>query len=172
MTPFARTTATIGGLLLFLFLAAAWGWSQVTKPLPVFNEAVAACLETPISKGEEIAPEQVTVNVLNAGKRQGLAGKTMASFSQHGFHSGSSGNAPKNAAVKVAEIWTDDPDSPAVALVKSRLPKAKVVQTALPQVGVTVVVGDGFQKLAKGKAVVTAAKDTTICTPNPALETA
>jgi hypothetical protein len=67
--------------------------------------------------------------------------------------------------VAKAQIWTDDPDSPAVALVAGRLPRAKVVQRDVDQVGVVVVVGDRFRALADGEASVTATKGTTICSP-------
>lgn len=165
MTPLARTTLTIGVLLLALLGAGAWGWHQVTSPLPTLTSSSEICTETPVKKDGTVTPEMVTISVLNAGKRSGLAAKTMAAFTQAGFHQGSSANAPVNTKVAGVEIWTDDPDSPAVALVKSRLRGAKVVQTAATQVGVTLVVGDKFAGVSKGKASVKSAKDTTICSP-------
>jgi hypothetical protein len=89
----------------------------------------------------------------------------MTALTGVGFTKGDSANAPANTAVTNAQIWTDDPDSPAVALVTTWLPHAKVVQRDVDQVGVVIVVGDNFRKLARGKASVTATKPTTICSP-------
>ncbi|MFT4265359.1 MAG: LytR C-terminal domain-containing protein [Nocardioides sp.] len=165
MSPFLRTTVTIGGLLLTLFLAASWGWSQLTSPLPALTDEAPVCEETAIKEGDAVTPSQVTVSVLNASKRQGLASRTMKEFTDAGFHAGDSLNAPSGTGVKTAEIWTDDPASPAVKLVSSRLDGAKVVQKSVTQVGVVVVVGDKFSQLDQGKASVKATTDTTICIP-------
>lgn len=164
MTSAVKTTLTLAVAALVLLLALLWGWSALTAPLPELAKA-PACVETPVSKGDEITPSQVTVSVLNAGKRAGLASRTMTAFMDQGFTRGDSGNAPSGTKVATAEIWTDDPESPAVALVRSRLGKAKVREHSLDNVGVVVVVGDRFKKLGKGVASVTSTTDTTICSP-------
>ena len=166
MNPFLRTTATIGGLLVVLLLAAMWGWGQMTKPLPAVVAEKPVCTETPVKAGDAVTPQQVTIRVLNAGKRQGLASRTMLQFTDQGFHQGQSANAPAGSGVSSAQIWTDDPASPAVKLVASRLPGAKVVEKAVTQVGVVVVVGDRFKEPTAGKASVKATTDTTICSPS------
>lgn len=160
----AKTTVTLAVLVALLAFGATWGWSALTQPLPKLADA-PSCTETPVSAGDTVTPEQVTVSVLNAGKRAGLASRTMTELTDQGFHQGQSGNAPSGTKVGYAQIWTDDPDSPAVALVRSRLGRAKVVQRDIDQVGVVLVVGDKFDKLRKGKASVTATKATTICSP-------
>lgn len=163
----AKTALTLAVLAGLLVVAASWGWSALTAPLPHLS-AAAACTETPVQAGDPITPAQVTVSVLNAGKRSGLASRTMTAFTGAGFNKGDSANAPANAGVTYAQIWTDDPGSPAVALVATWLDHVKIVQRAIDQVGVVVVVGDRFSKLAKGKASVTATKPTTICSPSTA----
>ncbi|WP_300679801.1 LytR C-terminal domain-containing protein [Nocardioides sp.] len=163
MSSFARTALTIGVLLVCLVLAATWGWHTMTKPFPSLTEKTV-CSETSIHKGETVTPEMVTVSVLNAGKRSGLASRTLTAFTDQGFHAGTSASVAKTAVANV-QIWTDDPASPAVKLVASRLPGAKVVQKSVTEVGVVVVVGDKFGTVGTGKAQVTATTETTICSP-------
>jgi hypothetical protein len=169
MSPYLRTTVTISGLVVCLALAAAWGWNQVNKPLPGVapDDTAAICTETAIQAGQEITPAQITVSVLNASKRQGLAGRTVAEFMAQGFNGGESANAISTVQVTTPEIWTDDPDSAAVALVASWVDGVTVVQTSVSQVGVVVVVGDQFRSLRPGLASVIATTDTTICSPAP-----
>lgn len=164
MTQGVKTALTLAVLAALLGLATVWGWSSLTAPLPRVSDA-PACVETAVSAGETVTPGQVTVSVLNAGRRAGLASRTMTDFAAQGFNRGSSGNAPARSGVSYAQIWTDDPQSPAVALVASRLGRVRVVQRAVEQVGVVVVVGDRFHDLAKGVPSVKAAKGTTICSP-------
>lgn len=164
MSPFQRTAATIGGLIVVLLLSAMWGWHQLTKPLPALSEA-APCVETAVDSGDAVTPGRVTVSVLNASTRQGLATRTMSEFTDAGFNEGESGNAPAGTKVSVAQIWTDDPASPAVKLVASRIKGVKVVKRSLIQVGVVVVVGNKFDQLVPGKKSVQATTDTTICSP-------
>jgi hypothetical protein len=161
----ARSALTIGVLGVLLLVAAIWGWSAATEPLPERVDT-PICVSTPVGAGEKVFPQQVTVSVYNAGHRQGLAARTMQIFTDRGFAEGKSGNVITRGKVRRAVIWTDDPKSPAVRLVASRLgPKTKAVRHDGPGVGVTVVVGDGFGHLVKGSRAVVARTDTTICSP-------
>jgi hypothetical protein len=164
MSQAAKTVVTLAVLVVLLGVAAAWGWSSLTKPLPGLADA-PVCVETPVGAGDTVTPEQVTVSVLNAGKRSGLAGQTMTDLVDQGFTEGDRGNAPATMPVGNVQIWTDDPDSPAVALVATRLKKVRVVQRDVDQVGVVIVVGDKFRGVGKGRPSVTATKPTTICSP-------
>lgn len=165
MRPGVRTALTLSVLGVILAVGAAWGWSALTRPLPT-EVAAPTCVATQISQGDKVFPRQVVVSVLNAGGREGLAGRTMRLFTDQGFTSGESGNAPKGTDVSTAEIWTENPSSPAVRLVRTRLgPGTKVVSKDVPQSGVVVVVGDGFAELGKGRATVTAREDSEICSP-------
>lgn len=159
-----KTVITLAVLAALLAFAASWGWSALTEPLPKLANG-PTCVETPVDAGDTVTPAQVTVSVLNAGRRAGLASRTMTALIDQGFNKGDSGNAPPKTAVGYAQIWTDDPSSPAVALVASRLERVKVVQRDVEQVGVVLVVGDNFKTLGKGKPSVTATKGTTICSP-------
>ena len=163
-----RSLATLGVLAVLLLIGVTWGWSAVTEPLPN-SEDPPICSEVTVEAGEKIYPEQVTVSVLNAGSRQGLAGSTMQALVNKGFAKGDNANAPSRADVAGAEIWTDAPDSAAVALVRSYLAKngkGVVVREQEPtEVGINIVVGDQFGKVVKGRKAMTANDDTTVCTP-------
>jgi len=154
VTQAVKTSLTLAVLALLVAVGASWGWSALTAPLPKLAEA-PTCVETPIEPGDTITPAQVTVSVLNAGKRVGLATRTMTALTGQGFNKGDRGNAPSGTAVGNAQIWTDDPTSPAVALVASRIPR----------VGVVLVVGDRFDAVRQGVPSVRAVKGTTICSP-------
>ncbi|MFC5177588.1 LytR C-terminal domain-containing protein [Nocardioides taihuensis] len=167
MTSIARSALTLAGLTLLLVLATWWAWSAVTEPLPGGGGSTAACTDSPISEGEKVYPGAVTVSVLNASERNGLATETLSQFRDAGFDTASAANAPDKADVRYAEIWTPEPKNPAVLLVESRLGKqAKVVRKGDPGTGVVVVVGDGFTSLTDGKDFVTASYDTEICSPS------
>ncbi|HEU4810684.1 MAG TPA: LytR C-terminal domain-containing protein [Nocardioides sp.] len=161
----ARTTATLAVLFCILLLAAVWGWSALTDPFPGKAD-LPTCVATSVPEGEKVYPDQVVVSVFNAGTREGLAGRTMQLFTDQGFVEGDSGNAPSNARVSTAEIWTDDPTSPAVLLIASRLgPNAKIVRRDTTGAGVVVIVGDAFKDLREGRKSVKATEDSEICSP-------
>ncbi|WP_121257103.1 LytR C-terminal domain-containing protein [Nocardioides ferulae] len=161
----ARTTVTMVVLALLLAVGAVWGWSAVTEPFPGKTEP-EVCTMVDIAEGERVFPEQVTVSVLNAGERSGLAGDVMGKLANQGFDQGELGNAPDDADIARAQIWSDEPDNPAVRLVRSRLGKKVPVlarSSAFP--GVVVVVGDKFDKLRKGRQSVAAAAPARVCGP-------
>ena len=77
---------------------------------------------------------------------------------------GSSGNV--TADVAFVQIWTLEPENPAVQLVASRLgDNIDIERRNPPGVGVAVVVGDGFEDLENGTRAVVAEADTEVCSP-------
>ena len=165
MTARLRTAITLVALAVLLLVGVTWGWAQVSDPLPGKAEA-AICVPTSYAAGDELFVQDVTVSVLNASKREGLAGRTLQLFEDDGFAAGQTANAPEGTAVAVAEIWVTDPESPAAKLVRARLGQVPVrEEPGNPAVGVTVVVGDGFGELRQGPQSMVLDADTVICSP-------
>lgn len=159
-----RTLIVLVVFGVVLLIAAIWGWKQMTKPFPAKADA-AACVSTRVSKGDKIYPAQVVVSVMNASSREGLARRTMQALTDEGFVSGSSGNASKKVAVKRAQVWAADPQSPSARLVASWLHNPKLVKKTSSLPGVVVVVGEKFPQVSGGKKVAVAKATTTICSP-------
>jgi hypothetical protein len=155
----------MAGLAVLLVIGVAWGWSAVSEPFPE-GEEVATCTSTTVEEGEKVYPDQVTVSVLNAGGREGLANRTMSELVDAGLGTGELGNAPEDADVKGVEIWAADLENPAVRLVRSFLgDDAKLVRRDPHLPGVNVVVGEDFPGVTDGRKSVAAREDTTICSP-------
>ncbi|MGB0101569.1 MAG: LytR C-terminal domain-containing protein [Nocardioides sp.] len=165
MTQGMRSAITIAVLSLLLVVAAIWGWSAATKPLPGKVDT-PICVDQVIAEGEKVFPQDVTVSVYNAGSRDGLAGLVMQELTEAGFHQGNGGNAAPTVRVSKVQIWTEDPTSPDVRLVASRLGKKVQIESRTgPGAGVTVVVGDKFGETRKGRKAVVAEADVEICSP-------
>jgi hypothetical protein len=139
-----KTLLTLAVLVALLFIGVTWGWAALTSPFP-HSAASKICYPTTLHPGDRVAPPKVTVTVLNASERVGLAERTMSDFEDQGFGPGSVGNAPKNTVVHYAQIWTRQPKNPAVQLVSSRLgPHAAIVDRKSSGPGIVVVVGAQF----------------------------
>jgi LytR cell envelope-related transcriptional attenuator len=165
MAQGARSAITMTVLCLLLVVAAVWGWSAVSDPLPGKVDS-PICVQEDVPAGTKVFPEEVTVSVFNASNREGLAGRTMQLFVDSGFAEGNSGNVTADQPVRTAAIWTDDPESPAVLLVASRLgPQVEIEQRDPPGVGVVVIVGELFDDLVKGRRSVAVDADSQICSP-------
>jgi hypothetical protein len=168
MEQAARSALTLLGLAVLVVLGGLWGWSALTQPFPggTTPPTPPTCVATVVQEGEKVFPEQVTVSVYNASDRDRLASRTMAEFVNAGFVEGDTGNAPNGARVLRAAIWTPSLSSPDVRLVKSRLgPSTPVVRREGPGVGVTVLVGDRYSGLVKGRPSVKALDEVEICSP-------
>jgi hypothetical protein len=73
-----RSLVTLATLGVLLFVAAVWGWAALTEPFPSNEESV--CVDQSFEAGEKVKPADVTVSVLNAGTRNGLASLTINLF--------------------------------------------------------------------------------------------
>ncbi len=163
-----RSLATLAVLGVLMLVGVTWGWSAVTAPLPTYEDP-PVCENTTLAAGDKVYPDQVTVSVINAGKREGLAGQTMEQLVAKGFVRGEIANAPSQAKVSGAQIWTDDPKSAAVVLVATYLSKkgrgVEIKEQESDALGINVVVGDQFKAVVAGRKAVAAKSDATICSP-------
>jgi hypothetical protein len=167
MNIHVKTLLTLAVLAVLVLVGVAWGWASLTTPFP-HKAATKDCYPTRLQPGDRVSAPEVTVSVFNASDRVGLAERTMGAFVDQGFGSGSVGNAPKNTGIHYAQIWTNDPNDPAVQLVASRLgPSAAIVKKHHKGPGVVVMVGPLFEKLVQGKSSVKVSVATTICSPPP-----
>ncbi len=165
LVPSLKSALTLGVLALLLVAGVSWGFAQVTEPFPGKVDP-PICVDTSFPAGERIYPQDVTVSVLNASKREGLAGRTMAELVSDGFAEGQVRNAPEGTAVPRAEVWTTDKDNPAVLLVRSRLGQAEVLEKPNPgAAGIVVVVGDEFKEAFEGRPSIKADHDIVVCGP-------
>lgn len=165
LVPSMKSALTLGVLAVLLVLGVGWGVAQVTEPFPGKVDP-PICVDRSFTAGDRIHPQDVTVSVLNASKREGLAGRTMSELVTAGFVEGQTRNAPDRTPVSRAEIWTTDADNPAVRLVRSRLGRPEVVEKDDPgAAGIVVVVGDDFEETVEGRPSITADADVVVCGP-------
>lgn len=161
----ARSAVTLAVLAVVFVVGVAWAWSSVTEPFPEPEEQ-AACVETSFAAGDRVTPGNVLVNVLNASKTDGLAGETMEALVRKGFAEGTRGNTAADPGGNGVAIWTDDPDGPAAALLKSYFGgRTQIVEQATAEPGITVVVGAGFPGVKDGREGVRAQDDSFVCSP-------
>lgn len=172
----ATSAATLAVLSVLCLLALLFGIQAVTGDLPddpIVENPDATCVDQEITAGTKVRPADVMVSVFNGGTRSGVASKTMSTLQIRGFTAGKTDNE-RNARVKRVEV-RGDPDNPAVQLIAAQFgpdtrindePRA-LGSSSNPsnELGVVVVVGDDFEKLARKVRSVTAAEDTTICSP-------
>lgn len=164
MAAFGRSAVTLVVLGAIVLLWAVYGFAQVSKPFPGKAD-VPTCVDIAVPKGGKVRPGDVTVSVLNAGTRAGLAARTMQLFLDAGFGRGDSGNAPEGTKVAYAQVWSSDADDPAVRLVTSRVSGSRVVDQPTSAAGITIVVGDDFTQLTEGRPAIKARQDTVVCGP-------
>jgi hypothetical protein len=166
LTARLRTLITLAFLTVLLVGGVAWGWAQVTEPFPGKADA-ATCVDTAYAAGDELFIQDVTVSVLNASSREGLAGRTLQELEAAGFAGGDTANAPKGTALTdPAEIWVDDVDDPGAKLLRRRLGQVPVrSDVANPAPGITLVVGDTFTALRKGPESIVLKNDAVVCSP-------
>lgn len=161
-----RTLLTLAFLSLLLLGGVAWGWAQVTEPFPGKVEA-SVCVDTSYAAGEELFVQDVTVSVLNASSREGLASRTLTQLEDAGFAGGETANAPTGTTVDgPAEIWVTDPENPGARLLRRRIGQVPVrADVVSPAPGVTLVVGDAFGELRQGPASLVLDSATVVCSP-------
>ena len=164
-----RTAVTMIVLIGLLVGAGWWGWAKLTEPIPEGFEQDQVCAPREVRAGEKVLRQDVVVSVFNAGTRSGLASRTLATLTDRGFAPGRTGNAPPNVTVYVAQIWTREPNNPAVRMVARQFQDVVVRTGRRLGPGVVVVVGNQFRRLGKGVSFVRATRNARFCgRPTPA----
>ncbi len=161
------TAITLAVLLLVLIGMAAYGYSQLTAPLPGRPSAEEKCTGAEKEVQGFLKRKQVQVSVFNAGNREGFAGATLEKIVDAGFRAGNAGNAPKSAQIRRAVVWTTDEDDPAAKLVATSLgrrTKIEVTKTDLGP-GVDLIVGNKFKGIRQGPKKIRLADPVEKCVP-------
>jgi hypothetical protein len=161
---YVRTSVTLGVLALILLLGVARGLEAVSQPFPKGEEA-PICVETALSRGDILRVGGITVNVINAGRKAGKARATLDDLEERGFGRGEVSNR-RDPKVRTVEIRVAGGKTPAARLVRTYLGKrVKIVDDPASSAGVTVVVGDRFTKVRKGRSGIRITEDATVCGP-------
>lgn len=161
-----------------------WGTLQLIDVFTGGDKASAAgaagCVTTARASASPAAavlpkPGQVTVNVLNATTRSGLAQKTADELKKRGFRVGEVSNAPKEYDKKVAGtgLLLGPAPSPkgALPVLGTQLPGAEHrTDAARKGAAVDLIIGDGFKGLAKPADADTALAKLTAPRSTPAAE--
>ncbi len=143
-------------LLVLLVLVAVGGYYGYRALFAPVDESVSAspadrgCER--VRKGEVVRPRDVTVTVLNAGSRTGLAGRVQQALVRRGFHAGSTDNAPEGTQVRFVRVRAPSVKDPAARLVAAQFGKGTLVVHSKDDLGpgVDVVVGDRYRGLERG----------------------
>ncbi len=161
-----RTLVTLAFLCVLMLGGVAWGWTQMTEPFPGKVDA-PLCVDTSYAAGDQLSASEVTVSVLNASTREGLATRTLAELEDAGFAAGQTANAPAGTTLTTpAEIWVTDENSPAAKLVRRWIGKVPIrSDVASPAKGVTIVVGESFGELREGPTSLTVTATAVVCSP-------
>ncbi|WP_170981718.1 LytR C-terminal domain-containing protein [Nocardioides dongxiaopingii] len=159
-----RTIVTLAVLALLLALGVTRGLNAVSEPFPESADP-PLCVDDDLTAGDILRPAQLTVTVLNAGERTGLAGVTLDDLEARGFARGRISNLTGEDVASV-EIWSPEGRTPAVRLVAGYLTgRVEVVERGSSADGITVVVGDKFPGVRAGKEQLVLRSDVTVCSP-------
>ena len=156
-------TVVVAGLLA----AAGWlGWRELRGGHSSSAQTVRTCV-TPSPAPSPAKPGDVTVAVLNATPKVGLAHQVAAALRARGFRIGRVGNT--KAIVVGAAVVTYGPGGRAAALAVAEQVSAATV-TSLPTGGVTLELGPAFTALATPAEVSAAqGRDIASASPRPAV---
>lgn len=168
-----RRRINVRGPVTLLFLVAvlagaAWfGWRTVLSTAePIARPGCST--PTPGTQQRAVA-KNVTVNVYNAGTREGMATRTSRQLQAQGFTIGTVGNEPTDsrlAKTKTAAVRGRDKSAPEVALLAVQVKKShpRIVADDRKKSSVDLVVGDGFKGLdKKAPKAVTVQSTAPIC---------
>ena len=144
------TAVTLLVLVGLVGLGGYYGYRALFTP--VEDDAVTATpgrCEDGLAKGETVRTRDVTVTVLNAGSRSGLAGQVQEKLVRRGFLAGTTDNAPDGTAVRFVRVLAPSRKDPAARLVAVQFGERTYVQRSREDFGpgVDVIVGERFSGL-------------------------
>ena len=148
----AITLAVVAIVLAGAFYYAQSYWNRSVKA----PTSAASCTPTP-GAGGQVAPGQITVNVLNATKRSGLAGATAKLVKERGVVVGRVENDPlKRSIAQPAEVRYGPAGEASAQVVLSLVAGAVPLKDTRADASVDLVLGDGFTAFAQPTAPVPA----------------
>lgn len=131
--------------------------------------AAPTCTKRTVAVGEPLTTNLVTINVLNASTRAGLANRIAINLQRNGLLAGTVANSTSARNPTRVTILTNDPTDPRVKLVASQFAdKVTYAKSDLPLgKGVTVLVGDDARLTLRKKPPLSVVTDRPIevCVP-------
>jgi hypothetical protein len=149
------TAVTLLVLLALVVAGGYYGYQALLTPLEGDRAGTSRggrnC-EAGLRKGETVRTRDVTVSVLNAGTRSGLAGQVQERLVARGFIAGATDNAPEDQLVRFVRVLAPSRKDPAARLVAVQFGKGTLIQRSRVDLGpgVDVIVGDRFKGLQRG----------------------
>lgn len=141
--------------LLALLVLAALVWWRVLHRSDAQTTTKPTCTPAPHAKLTLPAPGDITVSVLNATKRAGIAGRARTTLVTDGFNvPDQAGNDnPKKKIAGVAEIRFGPKGRPGAQLMHYYLPGARMVAVHSTKKTITVSLGQKYRKIVTPDAV-------------------
>jgi hypothetical protein len=156
--------------LLALLLLTALVWWRVLNRDSGGTEATGSCSTTQSTvKATLPAPGQITVQLLNATDRTGIAAKARSTLVEDGFKSPKeAGNDKPKVKIKgVAEIRYGPDGRNGAKLLHYYFPHARLVRTKSKSATVVVSLGEKYRGVASPSAVTAALLRDNIATESP-----
>ena len=153
-TPLRRPLPALIALLALLLLTALVWWRVLNRDSGGTGNA-SNCPTTHPAAAELPGPNLVTVQVLNATKRAGIAGKARTTLISDGFNSpkAAANDKPKVKVRGVAEIRYGTRGRDGAKLLHYYFPRARLVRTDTKSATVVVSLGEKYRGVASPSSV-------------------
>lgn len=148
-----RALTVLGVLAVITVGLVVWAWGRGPAPQPAAGPVATPC-PTGSAALAALAPRSVSVRVLNATNRTGLAGSVASQLKARGF--GVSGVGNTGPITAPAEVRYGPAGQAAAALVARQVTGAKLVADGRSGAGVDLVLGNAFGQLAPAGQTATA----------------